>query len=90
MPRTTPAAAVVGPAPVPLPVIRLALPAVARSPIQGYGLRRGLGRVFWVLGGIGEVLIVAYAFPLVILAVGIPIALFVRLAVETGRALWHL
>jgi len=43
-----------------------------------------------VLGGIGEVLIVAYAFPLVILAVGIPIALFVRLAVETGRALWHL
>jgi hypothetical protein len=36
------------------------------------------------------VLIVAYAFPLIILAVGIPIALFVRLLMETGRALWHL
>jgi hypothetical protein len=88
MSRTTPAAAVV--VPVSLPEIRLAVPAVARSPFRGHGLRRGLGRVFWVLGGIGEVLIVAYAFPLVILAVGIPIALFVRLAVETGRALWHL
>jgi hypothetical protein len=90
MPRTTPAAVVVVPAPVTLPGVRLALPAVARSPFQGHGLRRGLGRMFWVLGGFGEVLIVAYAFPLVILAVGIPIALVVRLAVETGRALWQL
>ena len=90
MRRTTSAAALVVPAPANLPGIRLALPAVVGSPFRGHGLRRGLGRVFWVLGGVGEVLIVAYAFPLVILAVGIPIALFVRLAVETGRALWHL
>ena len=78
------------PAPVTMPGVRLALPAIARSPFRGHGLRRGLGRVFWVLGGFAEVLIVAYAFPLVILAVGVPIALFVRLTVEAGRALWHL
>ena len=78
------------PAPANLAGIRLALPSVAGSPFRGHGLRHGLGRVLSVLGGFGEVLIVAYAFPLVILAVGIPIALFVRLLVETGRALWHL
>jgi hypothetical protein len=46
--------------------------------------------VLWVVGGFGEVLLVAYAFPLAILAVGIPVALFVRLVVETGRAIWQL
>ena len=43
-----------------------------------------------MLGGFGEMLVVAYAFPLVILAIGIPIALFVRLIAEAGRALWEL
>ncbi len=90
MPRATSAAAVVVHAPATLPGIRLALPAVAGSPFRGRGLRHGLGRVLWVLGGFGEVLIVAYAFPLVILAVGIPIALCIRLVVATGRALWQL
>ena len=86
--RTTSAAVAVVPTPASLAGIRLALPAVAGSPIGGHGLRHGLGRALWVLGGFGEVLVVAYAFPLAILAIGIPIALFVRLAVETGRALW--
>ena len=90
MPRTTSAAAVLVPAPANLTGIRLALPTVAGSPFRGHGLRRGLGRVFWMLGGFGEVLIVAYAFPLVILAVGIPIALLATLVVATGRALWQL
>ena len=53
------------------------------------GIRHVLGRVFLVLGGFGETLIVAYACPLAILAVGIPIALSVRLLVGTVRALWH-
>jgi hypothetical protein len=43
-----------------------------------------------VLGGFAEMLIVAYAFPLAILAVGIPIALFVRLVAGTAQALWQL
>ncbi len=90
MPPTTPAAAVVVPAPVILPGVQLARPAVARSPFRGDGRRGGVGRALWVLGAFGEVLIVAFAFPLVILAVGIPVALLVRLAVATGRALWHL
>jgi hypothetical protein len=90
MPATTSSAAVVVPAPANLAGIRLALPAVAGSPFRGHGLSRGLGRVLWAVGGFGEVLIVAYAVPLVILAVGIPIALFVTLMVATGRALWQL
>jgi hypothetical protein len=90
MPLTVSPAAVAVRAPVTLPGVRLALPLVSGSPIGGAGLRHALGRVLWVLGGFGEVLIVAYTFPLVILAVGIPIALFVRLAVATGRALWPL
>ena len=90
MPRTTSAAVVVVPAPATLSGIRSALPAVAGSPFRGHGLRHGLVRFLLVLGGFGEVLIVAYAFPLFILAVGIPIALCVRLVVATGRALWQL
>ena len=87
MPATASSTAVVVPAPAIPSGVRLAPPAVAGSPFRGLA---GLGRVLRVLGGFGEVLIVAYAFPLVILAVGIPIALFVRLMAETGRALWQL
>jgi len=90
MPLTASPAAVVVPVTVTLPGIRLAVPAVARSPFRGAGLRHALDRLLWMLGGFGEVLIVAYAFPLVILAIGIPIALCVGLVVATGRALWQL
>lgn len=90
MPATTSPAAVVVPAHANLAGFRLALPTVAGSPFRGGGLRRGIGRVSWVLGGCGEVMVVAYVFPLVILAVGIPIALFVTLVLTTGRALWQL
>jgi hypothetical protein len=48
-------------------------------------VRRGLRRVFSVVVGLGELAAVAYAFPLVILAVGVPIALLVRLAVWVVR-----
>jgi hypothetical protein len=50
--------------------------AVARA-----GLPHGLRRVVWVLGDIVGLVAVALAFPLVILAVGIPIALLVRLVI---------
>lgn len=90
MPLSTFPAAMVVPAPANLAGVRLALPAVAGSPFRGHGLRRGFRRVLWVVGGFGEVLIVVCAFPLAILAIGIPVALFVRLLVETGRALWQL
>jgi hypothetical protein len=39
------------------------------------------------VGDLGEILAVAYAFPLVILAIGIPIALLVRLVMWVVRAL---
>jgi hypothetical protein len=65
--------------------------AVAVSPPANLGgVRHGPGRVLLVLGGFGETLVVAYACPLAILAVGIPIALSVRLLVGAVRALWHL
>jgi fumarate reductase subunit D len=50
-------------------------------------LKRGLRYVLWVLGGAGEVLVAAYAVPLGILVVGIPIALGVRLVLWTVGAL---
>lgn len=55
--------------------------AAARSatPVAGAGLKRGLWRVLTALGSFGEILVLAYAFPLATLAIGIPIALFVRL-----------
>jgi len=105
MPLTTSLAAVAVSAPAILSGGRLASPAIAVSSVRadprkgtrlratsgaGTGLRRGLGGVLWVLSGFGEMLIVACAFPLAILAIGIPIALFVRLMVETGRVLWQL
>lgn len=90
MPLAASSAAVVVPAPATLPEIRFALPAVVGSPFPRHLLRHVVGRVLGVVGGCGEVLIVAYAFPLAILAIGIPIVLFVRVLVETGRALWQL
>jgi hypothetical protein len=63
---------------------RPALTAIAGS---GGGFRRSLRRLRWALGGAGELLLVAYLFPLVVLAVGIPAALLIRLAVWAGSAL---
>jgi hypothetical protein len=40
-----------------------------------------------VLVGVGELLIIGWTFPLVILAVGIPIALLVRLVMRLVGAL---
>ena len=39
-----------------------------------------------VLSGIGEALVVAFGFPVAVLAVGIPIALLVRLVMWIGQA----
>jgi hypothetical protein len=86
---TSPAAVVVRATVTPSGV-RLALPVVSGPPSGGVGLRHALDRLLWVLGGFGEVLIVAYAFPLVVLAIGIPVALLARLVVGTVTALWPL
>jgi hypothetical protein len=51
------------------------------------GLPRGVRRVMSALGDTAWLLAVAYALPLVILAIGIPIALLVRLFIWTVRAL---
>lgn len=87
MSRSTSVAAVVVPTPTLLPGFRLAAPAVAGSPLRAGGVRRGLGRARMVLAGFGEMILVAYGFALAILAVGIPVALFVRVVVEIGQAL---
>ncbi|HEY3384588.1 MAG TPA: hypothetical protein VGK32_22745 [Vicinamibacterales bacterium] len=98
----SPSAVAVVPAAANLYGGQLALPAVGDSSFleapragtrpgliarAGAGVYRGLGRVLWVLGGLGEMLIVAYAFPIAILAIGVPLALFVRLLVGIVRAL---
>jgi hypothetical protein len=49
-------------------------------------LQRGIRRVLWVFGGVGEVLVATYAVPLCILAIGTPIALVVRLVMWTVGA----
>jgi len=41
-------------------------------------MTRVVWRVLKALGGLGEIVLIAYAFPLAILAIGIPIALVVR------------
>jgi hypothetical protein len=56
-------------------------------PATGVGLRRGLQRLASVVGDVGGILAFAYAVPLVILAVGIPVALLVRLTFWIVRAL---
>jgi len=90
MSPTASPAAVVALAPATVSGVRLASPVAAGSSVPGAGLRHGLSRVLQVLGGFGEILIVAYAFPLAILAIGMPIALFVRLGLQAARALWRL
>jgi len=46
-----------------------------------------MGRCLGGLVTLGEAILVALAVPLVILAVGAPVALLVRLALEAARAL---
>jgi hypothetical protein len=60
---------------------------ISPAAVTGVGLRRGLRRLASVAGDIGGILAFAYAVPLVILAIGIPVALLVRLAIWTVRAL---
>jgi hypothetical protein len=43
------------------------------------------GRWRWV-GGAGELLMLAYAVPLVILAIGLPVALVIRIVMWMARA----
>jgi hypothetical protein len=62
-------------------------PAVGAIAVAGASLGRGLRRVVSALGSFAEIVAVAYAFPLVILAIGIPVALLVRLAMWIVRAL---
>jgi hypothetical protein len=88
-PAASPAALVVH-APARLYRSQLAAPLVAGWSSRDAGLRQAFRRVLWVLGGFGEMIVVAYAFALAVLAIGIPIALLARLVAETGRALRHL
>lgn len=67
--------------------IRRVAPGADAIPAAGASLSRGLRRVVSAVGDLGEILAVAYAFPLVILAIGIPIALLVRLVMWVVRAL---
>jgi hypothetical protein len=70
-----------GPAVEPSPrEIRRGAERAGPLPATGSGVVRGLRRLGSVVGGIGAILAFAYAFPLVVLAVGIPVALLVRLA----------
>jgi hypothetical protein len=62
-------------------------PTVATSAGAATILGRGLTRVFSALVDFAEIVVVAWAFPLVILAIGIPVALLVRLVIWTVRAL---
>jgi hypothetical protein len=66
--------------------LRVPADAAAVSTARG-GLRRGIRRMVSALGDILGLVAVAYAFPLVILAIGIPIALLVRLAIWIVRAI---
>lgn len=51
--------------------------------VAGGGLNVGLRRSVSALGGFGEVVLVAYAVPVAVLVVGIPIVLVVRLVMWT-------
>lgn len=61
--------------------------AAGHLPVTDGGLGRGLRRLASAVGDIGGILAFAYAIPLVILAIGIPMALLVHLAVWAIRAL---
>lgn len=67
--------------------IRRVAPVVGQIAVAAASLSRGLRRLVSALGGVGEILAVAYAFPLLILAVGIPVALLARLAMWIARSL---
>ena len=90
MPPTPSPPAVVVSAPANLSGSRHVLPTVVGPPFRGAGVRRGLGRVMTVLGGFGEVLIVALR-----LSAGHPCGRHphrpaVWLVVWTARAFWQL
>ena len=51
--------------------------------VAGGGLNGGLRRSLSALGDFGEVVLIVYAVPVAVLAVGIPIVLVVRLVMWT-------
>jgi hypothetical protein len=59
----------------------------AATAAWGGGRHRRLRRGFQAIGYLGEIVAVAYAFPLIILAVGVPVALFARLVAWIAGAL---
>jgi hypothetical protein len=61
--------------------------ALSATTVAVAGLDRTLRRPFAALGGVGEIIVIAYAFPLAILAIGTPIALLIRLVLWIVRAL---
>jgi hypothetical protein len=67
--------------------IRRGASGVGHLAVTGASLSRGLRRLASVFGGIGAIIAFAYAFPLLILAIGIPVALLTRLAMWIVRAL---
>lgn len=67
--------------------IRQEAESAGRLPAVGAGLGRGLRRVASVVGDIGGIVAFAYAVPVAILAIGIPVALLVRMAIWVVRAL---
>jgi hypothetical protein len=62
-------------------------PPVGAIAITGAEFNGGLRRLRSALRGFGEIIVAGLAFPLVVLAVGIPIALLVRLGIWIGQLL---
>jgi hypothetical protein len=67
--------------------VRRGAAAAGHLPVTGVGLSRGLRRLASAVGDVGGILAFAYAVPLVILVIGIPVALLIRLAIWIVRAL---
>lgn len=77
------------PSDVTAPALTLPAPAIARPRAPGgVGMPgRHLRRLASTLGDIAEVLAAAYAIPFVILGIGIPVALLVRLGMWIAGSL---
>lgn len=49
-----------------------------------------MGKVFWALASLVELVLIALLFPLVILLLGLPVALLVRLVFEIAQKVYRL
>jgi hypothetical protein len=67
--------------------VRRGAPGAGHIAVTGTSLSRGLRRLGSVSGGLVAIFAFSYAFPLAIHAVGIPVALLVRLGIWVVRAL---